>query len=260
MAETFAARQAGVREAIAHTARSHNRQADAVRLIAVSKTWGAEVLAEAVRAGQKDFGENRLSELREKFSLSDGSLTKLLTAAERNDLVVHFVGSLQSKKAHAVVRLCDWLHTLDRPSLAEALAKEQQQGVTLPKLLVQVNTGEEPQKGGVAPADLAAFLTFCKTRQLNISGLMCLPPHGQPAAPHFAWLRQAAQEHGLTELSCGMSQDWQEAVALGATCVRLGTALFGERQTGGRETGGRETSEQQTGEREIGKRRLGATN
>ena len=112
---------------------------------------------------------------------------------------------------------------------------------------MQVNTGEEPQKGGVAPADLAAFLTFCKTRQLNISGLMCLPPHGQPAAPHFAWLRQAAQEHGLTELSCGMSQDWQEAVALGATCVRLGTALF---ETSGRETGGRETSEQQTGERE----------
>ena len=210
--------------------RENGRQAEAPRLIAVSKTWPAEVLAEAVEAGQKDFGENRLQELRDKFSLDGGSLTELLSAELRASLVVHFIGQLQSKKVREAVQLCDWIHTLDRPSLVEALAKEQHQGARLPKLLVQVNTGAEPQKGGVAPNDLDSFLKLCATQGLTIAGLMCLPPQDAAPAPHFAWLQQAAHRYGLKELSCGMSGDWQEAVALGTTCLRLGTALFGARQ------------------------------
>ena len=228
-ADTFATRRARLLGDIAELARGNGRRATEIRLIAISKTFPAPVLAEAVRAGQKDFGENRLQEAEEKFSTKTGSLTKLLSAEQRAGLVVHFVGTLQSKKVRQAVGLFDWIHTLDRPSLVEALVGEQQRGVPLPKLLIQVNTGEEPQKGGVAPKELDGFLQHCCARGLTISGLMGLPPEGAPPAPHFAWLAQAGKRHNLPELSFGMSGDWQEAVAFGATCIRLGTALFGVR-------------------------------
>jgi PLP dependent protein len=146
------------------------------------------------------------------------------------DVELHLIGPLQSNKAREAVRLFDTIHTLDRPSLAEALAKEIGKAERPPRLLVQVNTGEEPQKGGVMPAEADAFIAACRERwSLGIEGLMCIPPADEPPSPHFGLLHKIAARHGLNALSMGMSADFEAAIQLGATHVRIGSAIFGER-------------------------------
>ena len=195
------------------------------RLIAVSKLQPAAAVAEAKAAGLQDFGENRVQEAEAKFAGPE----------LRQGLTLHLIGPLQTNKAADAVRLFDWIHVLDRPSLAAALARLRdgplaEEGRSLPRLLVQVNTGEEPQKSGVAPAGLSAFLALCREElELRIEGLMCLPPADEPAAPHFALLAELARSEGLRELSMGMSGDFEEAVVSGATMLRIGTALMGPR-------------------------------
>jgi hypothetical protein len=210
-----------VRAAIARAAHDVGRNPDSVRLVAVSKTVPAEGILPALEAGQRLFGENYVQE----------SAAKWPALRERYpDIELHFIGPLQSNKAREAVRLFDVIHTLDRPSLAAALAKEIQREGRSPRLLVQVNTGEEPQKGGVAPTEADAFLSACRdTYGLTIEGLMCIPPAEDLPSPHFALLHRIAARNGLTTLSMGMSADFEAAIQLGATHVRVGTAIFGAR-------------------------------
>ena len=195
------------------------------RLIAVSKLQPAAAVAEAKAAGLQDFGENRVQEAEAKFAGPE----------LRQGLTLHLIGPLQTNKAAEAVRLFDWIHVLDRPSLGAALARLRdgplaEEGRSLPRLLVQVNTGEEPQKSGVAPAALGPFLALCREElKLQVEGLMCLPPANEPAAPHFALLAELARSEELAELSMGMSGDFEEAVISGATMLRIGTALMGPR-------------------------------
>jgi hypothetical protein len=212
---------AAVRERIARAARDSGRDPAGVTLVAISKVFPAEAIAPVLEAGQRVFGENYVQEakgkwpaLRERFS----------------DVELHLVGPLQSNKARDAVRLFDVIHSLDRASLAEALAKEIAKAGRAPRLLVQVNTGEEPQKGGVMPAEADALLTLCRERYgLAIEGLMAIPPEEDPPSPHFALLNQIAARHGLRTLSMGMSADFEAAIQLGATHVRVGSAIFGAR-------------------------------
>jgi pyridoxal phosphate enzyme (YggS family) len=181
----------------------------------------AEGILPALEAGQRLFGENYVQE----------SAAKWPALRERYpDIELHFIGPLQSNKAREAVRLFDVIHTLDRPSLAAALAKEIQREGRSPRLLVQVNTGEEPQKGGVLPTEADAFLSACRdTYGLTIQGLMCIPPAEDLPSPHFALLNRIAARNGLATLSMGMSADFEAAIQLGATHVRVGTAIFGAR-------------------------------
>lgn len=191
-------------------------------LVAVSKTQPSGVLEVAVAAGQRVFAENRVQEAAQKWPAF---------RAWYPDLRLHLIGPLQTNKARLAVQLFDVVETLDRLSLAETLARLRDGGAVLPRLLVQVNTGEEPQKSGVMPLDAPGFIDVCRNRfGLPVAGLMVIPPADQPPAPHFALLAQLAREAGLATLSMGMSHDWHDAVALGATHIRLGTALFGPRQ------------------------------
>jgi pyridoxal phosphate enzyme (YggS family) len=172
-------------------------------------------------AGQRVFGENYVQEAKGKWP----ALRERYPDAE-----LHLIGPLQSNKAREAVALFDAIHTLDRPSLAEALAKEIARAGRTPRLLVQVNTGEEPQKGGVAPGEVDGFLQACRERYgLTIAGLMCIPPAEDPPSPHFALLATLAKRHGLGQLSMGMSADFEAAIQLGATHVRVGSAIFGSR-------------------------------
>lgn len=189
-------------------------------LIAVSKTQDDATLEEALSAGQRVFGENRVQEAKSHWEARRGRFP---------DLELHLIGPLQSNKAEDAVRLCDVIQTLDRPKLADALAAAIAKTGRTPRLLVQVNTGEEPQKAGVAPADLLALLDHAHSKGLKIEGLMCIPPVGEPAGPHFALLAKLARAHGLPLLSMGMSADYELAARYGATHVRVGTALFGQR-------------------------------
>lgn len=191
------------------------------QLIAVSKTRPIEDVEAAIAAGQRIFGENRVQEAASKFPL----------LRERfDDLEVHLIGPLQSNKAGEAVGLFDVIHSVDRPKIAGALAKEIEKQGRTPRLFVQVNTGDEPQKAGVAPDDLRDFLELCiKTHGLQIEGLMCIPPVGDEPSVHFAFLRQLADRHGLATLSMGMSSDYETAVQFGADYVRVGTAIFGVR-------------------------------
>jgi pyridoxal phosphate enzyme (YggS family) len=210
-----------VQEVIRRAASDYDRDPSGITLVAVSKTFPAEAIEPVLAAGQRVFGENYVQEakakwpaLRERFS----------------DVELHMIGPLQSNKAKEAVELFDVIHTLDRPSLAEALAKEIAKQGRAPRLLVQVNTGEEPQKGGVPPAEVDAFLEACRSKYgLTIEGLMCIPPAEDPPSPHFALLNTIARKHGLTMLSMGMSADFDAAIQLGATHVRVGSAIFGER-------------------------------
>lgn len=174
----------------------------------------------ALTLGVTEFGENRVQEAQEKWPA--------LKAASPQ-VRLHLIGPLQSNKAAEAVALFDVIQTVDRPSLLAALAKEMAKQQRQPQLLVQVNTGEEPQKAGVAPKELPDLLAEAARLGLSITGLMCVPPHEQHPAPHFALLRKLAERHGLTELSMGMSGDMETAIRLGATMVRVGTALFGPR-------------------------------
>lgn len=210
-----------VREAIARAARDCDRDPGEVTLMAVSKTFPAEAIEPALAAGQRVFGENYVQETKGKWP----ALRERYPDAE-----VHLIGPLQSNKAKEAVALFDAIHSLDRPSLAEALAKEIGRQGRQPRILVQVNTGEEPQKGGVMPLDADAFIAACRDRYgLTIEGLMCIPPADEPPSPHFGLLHKIAARNGLKVLSMGMSADFEAAIQLGATHVRVGSAIFGAR-------------------------------
>jgi PLP dependent protein len=187
----------------------------------VSKSFPAEAIEPVLAAGQRAFGENYVQEAKGKWP----------ALRERfGEVELHLIGPLQSNKARDAVALFDVIHTLDRPSLAEALAKEIARAGRAPRLLVQVNTGEEPQKGGVAPGEADAFLDSCRARYgLAVEGLMCIPPEKDPPSPHFALLATIARRNRLKTLSMGMSADFEAAIQLGATHVRVGSAIFGAR-------------------------------
>lgn len=210
-----------VQASVKRSAADYERNPGSVTLIAVSKTFPAEEIEPVLAAGQRVFGENYVQETKAKW----------LSLRERYpDVELHLIGPLQSNKAKEAVELFDVIQSLDRPSLAEALAKEiAKQGKT-PRLFVQVNTGDEPQKGGVSPAEVDAFLEACRTKYgLTIEGLMCIPPAEDPPSPHFALLATIAKRNGLKNLSMGMSADFDAAIQLGATYVRVGSAIFGTR-------------------------------
>jgi pyridoxal phosphate enzyme (YggS family) len=217
--DAAAARLAAVRAGIAAAARRSGRS-DAVELIAVSKTHGAEAIEPLLAAGQRSFGENRVQEAAAKWPA--------LIAAWPG-VRLHLVGQLQSNKARDAVALFDVIHSVDRPSLVDALAAAISATGKRPDCFVQVNIGDEAQKGGVALGDLAALLDRARAAGLPVAGLMAVPPDGIEAAPFFALLAKLAREHGLAQLSMGMSGDYETAVELGATCVRVGSALFGAR-------------------------------
>ncbi|MCC7275590.1 MAG: YggS family pyridoxal phosphate-dependent enzyme [Alphaproteobacteria bacterium] len=221
IADTLAGRLAAVRAAIAEAARATGRDPSDVILVAVGKTYGAEVMEEAIAAGQRIFGENRVQEAAGKWPG---------LKARWPDIRLHLIGPLQTNKVKDVLGLFDVVQTLDRAGLAEALVKARDRGAALPELLVQVNTGKEPQKAGVDPAEADAFLARCRDEwRLPVTGLMCIPPADEPPALHFALLREIARRNGLDRLSMGMSGDYATAVRFGATMVRVGSAIFGAR-------------------------------
>jgi pyridoxal phosphate enzyme (YggS family) len=209
-----------VRARIADAARGAGRDPSAVTLVAVSKTFGDDAVRAALDAGQRVFGENRVQEAAGKFPALKASYP---------DLELHLIGPLQTNKAREAVALFDVIESVDRERLARELAKEMARAGRRPRLYVQVNIGEEPQKAGVAPAELDALLASCKALGLAIEGLMCIPPVDQPPAPFFARLRELAARHALPVASMGMSGDYAEAIAQGATHVRVGSAIFGVR-------------------------------
>lgn len=210
-----------VRAQVARAAKDFGRSPASVTLVAVSKTMPEEVILPALEAGQRVFGENYVQEakakwpaLRERFA----------------DVELHMIGPLQSNKAREAVELFDVIHSLDRESLAKELAREIARSGRAPRIIVQVNTGSEPQKGGVLPEEADAFLKACRdTHGLTVEGLMCIPPADQPPSPHFALLAKIAARNGLKTLSMGMSADYEAAIQLGATHVRVGSAIFGAR-------------------------------
>jgi PLP dependent protein len=216
-------RLAEVRQHIAAAARAAGRDPAAVTLVAVSKTHGADRVRELLDAGQRVFGENRVQEAEEKFPA---------LKAGYPDLKLHLIGPLQTNKAREAVALFDVIESVDRERLAATLAKEMARGGRRPDCYIQVNTGEEPQKAGVLPAEVDAFVAACcDTHKLPIMGLMCIPPVDEEPAPHFALLAKMAARNGLATISMGMSADYETAIRLGATHVRVGTALFGQRGT-----------------------------
>jgi hypothetical protein len=209
-----------VRDSIDRSARLAGRPAEAVTLIAVSKTHGADSIRPLIDAGQSDFGENRVQE-------AQGKWPALKAAAP--DLRLHLIGRLQSNKAAEAVDLFESIHSVDRPSLVAALAEAMAKAGRRPDCFLQVNIGDEPQKGGCAVADLPALAESARAAGLPVRGLMCIPPAEVEPAPYFALLAKLARQNGLDGLSMGMSADYATAVAIGATHVRVGTALFGER-------------------------------
>ena len=216
-----ATRLAAVRDTIAAAAREAGRDPAAVTLIAVSKTFHAPDILPVIDAGQRVFGENRVQEAQKKWPA---------LKASHPDIALHLIGPLQSNKAKEAVALFDCIHTVDRPKIAQAIADELARQRRRLELFVQVNTGEEEQKAGIAPRETAAFITACReTWQLEIAGLMCIPPVDDMAVVHFAFLAKLARENGLAGLSMGMSADYAAAVNLGATHVRVGSAIFGQR-------------------------------
>ena len=206
---------------IARACRDARRDRTSVTLVAVSKTFDADAIAPVIAAGQTVFGENRVQEAKAKWP----------ALLERHGgIALHMIGPLQSNKAKEAVALFDAIHSVDRPSVCEALAKEIGRQQRFPQLFVQLNTGEEPQKAGVAPSEADAFIAACRgTYGLQISGLMCIPPLEEPPAPHFALTAKIAARNGLPNLSMGMSADFATAIMLGATHVRIGSAIFGAR-------------------------------
>ncbi|WP_062345936.1 YggS family pyridoxal phosphate-dependent enzyme [Novosphingobium sp. CCH12-A3] len=209
-----------VRSRIATAARIAGRKADDVTLIAISKTKPAEAILDLIAQGQRVFGENRVQESQEKWPA---------IRAAHPDVQLHLVGQLQSNKAEDAIALFDCIHSVDRPSLVTALAKAQDKLGRKVPCFIQVNIGNEEQKGGCAVAELPALLTQAREAGLEVVGLMCVPPAGIEAAPFFALLDKLADDNGLSRLSMGMSDDFETAVQLGATHVRIGSALFGKR-------------------------------
>jgi hypothetical protein len=212
---------AAVEQEIARACKEARRDRSSVTLVAVSKTFNADAIAPVIEAGQRVFGENRVQEAKAKWP-------GLMSAYP--GIVLHLIGPLQSNKAKEAVALFDAIHSVDRPSICEALAKEFASQKRRPQLFVQLNTGEEPQKAGVAPSEADSFIASCREKYgLPISGLMCIPPVNDAPAPHFALTAKIAARNGLKYLSMGMSADFAIAIALGATHVRVGSAIFGKR-------------------------------
>ena len=218
---SVAERLASTREEISHIERRSGRQPGSVRLMCVSKTQPPDVVQEALIAGQRLFGENRVQEVQKKWPE---------LRARFPDAELHLIGPLQTNKVRDAVELFNVIETVDRLRLVEALAHEVQRAGRAPRFMVEVNTGAEPQKAGILPAEADQFIRTChETYGLPVVGLMCIPPAGEQASPHFALLAQIAKRNGLAELSMGMSADYELAIQLGATCIRLGTAIFGAR-------------------------------
>ncbi len=216
------ARLTAAREDIERHLRRAGRQAGSVKLLCVSKTQSPETIEWALKAGQRLFGENRVQEAHKKWPD---------LRFRYPDLELHLIGPLQTNKVREALELFDVIQTLDRERLAEALAREIARSGKRPRLYVEINTGGEPQKAGIGPADADGFLTMCRDRYgLAVEGLMCIPPAGEQASPHFALLATIARRNGVAELSMGMSADYPQAIQLGATIVRLGSAIFGERR------------------------------
>ena len=212
---------AAVENEIARACRDARRDRASVTLIAVSKTFDAGAISPVIEAGQRVFGENRVQEAKAKWP-------GLMSAY--SGIALHLIGPLQSNKAKEAVALFDAIHSVDRPSICEALAKEINSQQRQPQLFVQLNTGEEPQKAGVAPGDADAFIASCREKYgLPISGLMCIPPVDDAPGPHFALTAKIAERNGLKHLSMGMSADFAIAIQFGATHVRVGSAIFGAR-------------------------------
>lgn len=218
--ENAASRLETVRANIARVCKPARREASSVTLIAVSKTHDPEAIQPVIDAGQRVFGENRVQEAQGKWPA--------LREAHR-DIELHLIGQLQSNKAEEAVALFDYIHALDRPSLLTALARAMDKAGRQVPCFVQVNIGDEPQKGGCPISELPAFLGAVRGADIPLAGLMCLPPADTEPAPFFSLLAKLAAEHGLVGLSMGMSGDYETAVMLGATHVRVGTALFGQR-------------------------------
>jgi pyridoxal phosphate enzyme (YggS family) len=196
------------------------KPAPATRLVAVSKTVTEDGVREALAAGQRLFGENRVQEAQGKYPALKQQFP---------DLELHLIGPLQTNKVKEAAALFDTIQTLDRPRLADALAQERDRSGKCPRLFLQVNTGEEPQKAGVLPRETGEMIAYARKLDLPLDGLMCIPPVDDDAAPHFAFLAKLARDHGLAQLSMGMSDDFEMAVKFGATHVRVGTAIFGAR-------------------------------
>ena len=212
---------ATVEQEIARACKQARRERAQVTLIAVSKTFDAAAISPVIDAGQRVFGENRVQEAKAKWP-------GLISAYP--GVAVHLIGPLQSNKAREAVALFDAIHSVDRPSICEALAKEINSQKKQPELFIQLNTGEEPQKAGVAPGEADAFIAACRDKYgLVISGLMCIPPVNEAPAPHFALTAKIAARNGLKNLSMGMSADFAVAIQFGATHVRVGSAIFGHR-------------------------------
>ncbi len=219
---TIAANLGSVALRIAAAARAAGRDPASVKLVAVSKTQPADAVAAALGAGHRLFGENRVQEAAQKYPA---------LRARWPDLRLHLIGPLQTNKVRDAVALFDAIETVDRPRLAESLAREMERQGKRPACFIEVNTGEEPQKSGVLPSDADQFIALCRDRlALPLAGLMCIPPEAEEPAPHFALLREIARRNGLGELSMGMSADFEIAIRFGATLVRVGTAIFGARR------------------------------
>ena len=224
MNEALLERLETVRQAIAQASREAGRADDAVALVAVSKTHDADTILPVLEAGQRIFGENKVQEAKAKWP----------ALRERfPDIELRLIGPLQSNKAGEAVALFDVIESVDREKIAKELAKEMAKQDRHPRLYVQVNTGEEDQKAGIAPREAVAFVERCRSEHgLTIEGLMCIPPGDENPGPHFALLAKIAAEAGVAKLSMGMSGDFETAIAFGATSVRVGSAIFGERDYG----------------------------
>lgn len=214
---------ADVRARISRACRDFGRAESSVQLVCVSKNFAANDILPVLAAGETCFGENRVQEAKEKWPQ---------LRAQYPGVKLHLIGPLQSNKAAEAVELFDVIETVDRPKIAMALSGAMRASGKNPGLFIQVNTGEEPQKAGVAPRDLDALLAFCRDEaRVKIDGLMCIPPADQLASPHFALLNQLSKKFGLEELSMGMSNDFELAIQMGATKIRIGSAIYGERRT-----------------------------
>jgi len=210
-----------LRENIEKIQKNSPLAADQVRILGASKGQPPSLILEAIESGMTDFGENRVQEAEGKWEDIKNRFPNLW---------LHLIGPLQTNKVKQAVALFDVIQTIDRIKLADALADEMQKAGRQLPCFIQVNIGKEPQKAGVMPEDAATLIEHCTTQlRLNVVGLMCVPQHDQPPAPHFASLRDMAQRHALPELSMGMSDDFETAIRMGSTCIRLGRILFGER-------------------------------
>ncbi|MBB4005086.1 MAG: YggS family pyridoxal phosphate-dependent enzyme [Aurantimonas endophytica] len=224
MSDDILERYQQVSQAIRAAAEAAGRAADAVTLVAVSKTHDADTIRPVLEAGQRVFGENKVQEAKAKWPA---------LREDFPDVELRLIGPLQSNKAGEAVALFDVIETVDREKIAREIGKEMAKQDRRPRLYVQVNTGEEPQKAGIAPGEAVAFVERCRSEHgLSIEGLMCIPPANENPGPHFALLEKLAKEAGLSHLSMGMSGDYEAAIGFGATSVRVGSAIFGARDYG----------------------------